>query len=93
MPGDERRSDAREAAPATTGGPSPPDGPGRRSEILEAISIGVREALGAIHRDDALGRLLEPVARAVGASRVYLFENHRAADGRLLTSRRYEWVD
>jgi PAS domain S-box-containing protein len=76
-------------------GPSPDSGAQRaqRSAILEAISTTAQALLTDDHTREAPGRLLEPLARAVGASRVYLFENHRGADGRRLLSQRYEWAD
>ena len=36
-------------------------------------------------------RTLEPLGQVSSASRVYIFENHRDAHGRLLTSQRAEW--
>ena len=64
----------------------------RRNDVLEAISTTAHALLDDIHHPDVLGRLLEPIARAVGASRVYLFENHVDENGRLLMSQRFEWV-
>ncbi|KAB2964978.1 MAG: PAS domain S-box protein [Thermoanaerobaculia bacterium] len=76
-------------------GPDPATGAelAERSAILEAISTSARALLSEMHAPDAPGRLIEPLARAVGASRAYLFENHRGADGRRLMSQRYEWSD
>jgi PAS domain S-box-containing protein len=65
----------------------------QRGAILEAISSTAQALLTEVQAHEIPGRLLEPLARAVGASRVYLFENLRGADGRLLMSQRYEWSD
>ncbi|MBP1643133.1 MAG: multi-sensor hybrid histidine kinase [Acidobacteria bacterium] len=65
----------------------------QRGAILEAISSTAQALLTEVQAHEIPGRLLEPLARAVGASRVYLFENHRDANGRMLTSQRYEWCD
>ena len=65
----------------------------QRGAILEAISSTAQALLTEVQAHEIPGRLLEPLARAVGASRVYLFENHRDANGRMLTSQRYEWSD
>jgi two-component system cell cycle sensor histidine kinase/response regulator CckA len=64
----------------------------RRNDVLEAISTTAQTLLDDIHDPDLFGRLLEPLARALGASRVYLFENHVDDQGRRLMSQRSEWV-
>ncbi len=63
-----------------------------RDAILQALAYAAEYFL--IHSrtrvpiETVLGRLGE----AARVSRVYVFENHRAPDGSLLTSQRYEWT-
>lgn len=71
--------------------------PGRRPEPSggrEAILGAVAEAAERFLRDGerSIPAVLEQLGRATGASRVYVWENHRAGDGTLLTSQRYEWA-
>lgn len=60
--------------------------------ILKAIS----ESTAALFTESAFGgavsHLLRTLGGAVGASRVYFFENHRGRRGEILASQRYEWV-
>lgn len=65
----------------------------RREAILRAIgSAAERLFKGESFRENVPG-MIEELGRATGADRVYIFENEKAADGRLLTSQRFEWVD
>jgi len=77
----------REAGGAAAGG-----GRDRHREVLRAISATAHALLDDIHDPEVLGRLLEPIARAVEVSRAYLFENHADEDGRLRVSQRFEWT-
>jgi len=64
----------------------------KRGEILEAVSGIAHSLLSDALVAEPPERLLEPVAIATGASRVYLFENHPGEDGRRLMSQRWERV-
>ena len=64
----------------------------RRDAILDAIGRGAARLLADERIDDAIQAVLEGLGRAIGASRAYVFDNHRDADGRLRTSQRYEWA-
>ncbi len=64
----------------------------QRERYLEAVVE--MQALLLTASDEQLGAFnaaLAPLGVAAGASRVYLFENHRDAQGRLLLSQRAEW--
>jgi len=64
----------------------------RHGEILAAVST-VAHALFTVGLEMKTPHgLLEPLAVAAGASRVYLFENHLDADGHAVMSQRWEWV-
>ena len=54
----------------------------------------VQHRLLATQNDEPLytQEVLEPLGRASGASRVYVFENHYSPEGELLTSQCAEWV-
>ena len=64
----------------------------RRERYLEAV-VEMQTRLLSTDSDQlgAFNHALAPLGDASGASRVYLFENHKAADGALLTSQRAEW--
>jgi two-component system NtrC family sensor kinase len=63
----------------------------RRERYLAALAQ-VQQALLANHGETDLDRrILRPLGVAAGASRTYLFENHRDEAGRLLMSQRAEW--
>lgn len=64
----------------------------RRDAILEAVSSAAGQLLKAASWEEDIQEVLERLGQATQASRVYLFENHTAADGTLLTSQRYEWA-
>jgi two-component system cell cycle sensor histidine kinase/response regulator CckA len=64
----------------------------RRERYLTGLVELQQQLLAAAPSDQALyTRLLTPLGEASGASRVYLFEAHRSADGELLISQRAEW--
>jgi diguanylate cyclase (GGDEF)-like protein/PAS domain S-box-containing protein len=63
-----------------------------RAAILEAVAFSARAFLETGWQAGAAAAL-ERLGRAAAASRAYVFENRRAADGQLLCSQRYEWVE
>ncbi len=64
----------------------------RREAILAAVSFAAENFLQTESWEHDIQEILEPLSQAVMASRAYIFENHRAENGDLLTSQRYEWV-
>ncbi|HEX6262859.1 MAG TPA: PAS domain S-box protein [Actinomycetota bacterium] len=70
------------------------DAPSGRSGGREAILGAVAEAAERFLSEgvEAMPVVLEQLAGATGASRVYVWENHEGEGGALLTSQRYEWV-
>lgn len=68
-----------------------PDGD-RREAILEAVGFAAEQFLATTAWEQSVQAVLAVLGQATGASRVYIFENHIAQDGTLLTSQRYEWV-
>lgn len=64
----------------------------QREAILEAVSFAAERFLRATSWEGTIQPALERLGQATGASRVYIFENHTAEDGVLLTSQRYEWA-
>ncbi|TVQ30146.1 MAG: sensor domain-containing diguanylate cyclase [Wenzhouxiangella sp.] len=64
-----------------------------REAILAALAQASRLLFNNSDKIVAMERALAELGEAVGADRVYVFENHRdAASGRLLASQRHEWV-
>ncbi len=63
-----------------------------RDAILEATSTAARRFLGAESWESCIQDVLELLGETIGVSRVYIFQNHQAEDGTLLTSQRYEWA-
>jgi PAS domain S-box-containing protein len=63
----------------------------RRERYLTGLVEMQQRLLAAQQSENFYGRLMDPIGRASGASRVYLFEAHRSADGELLFSQRAEW--
>ena len=63
-----------------------------RDAILEAVSHGAEELVGASSWRDPAPRFLQELGEASGASRTYLFENGIREDGRLVSSQRFEWA-
>ncbi len=63
-----------------------------RDAILEAVSDGARALVAAQSWRDPAPRFLQALGEASGASRTYLFENGVRADGRRVSSQRFEWT-
>ncbi|MBK8264333.1 MAG: GAF domain-containing protein [Nannocystis sp.] len=65
----------------------------RRERYLEAVvEMQARLLTSSEDHLGAFNHALAPLGEAAGASRVYLFENHRRpSDGALVTSQRAEW--
>ena len=64
-----------------------------RESILDALARGASIVFNSDDKDAALCEALSRLGEAVGADRVYIFENHPEPDsGRPLASMRYEWV-
>ncbi len=64
----------------------------RRDAILEAVRMSAEYLLTARNWHDCIDKVLARLGEATAVSRVYLFENHRPADGAPLTSLRAEWT-
>jgi signal transduction histidine kinase len=64
----------------------------RRDTILEALAYAGEKLLAPGDPDVILSDVLAHLGQATGVSRVYIFQNHLAPDGTLLTSQRYEWT-
>ncbi len=64
----------------------------RRDAILEAVAFAAQQLFQASDWDRAMRETLARLGRAADVSRAYVFENHIAPDGTLLTSQRHEWV-
>ncbi|RFF32728.1 GGDEF domain-containing protein [Wenzhouxiangella sediminis] len=63
-----------------------------RDAILSALAHAARILFGAEGNDQVMPKALQVLGEAVGADRVYVFENHRDPEtGELLASQRYEW--
>ena len=64
-----------------------------REAILSAISTAAERFLRNATLDNKrVENILSQLGEAADVSRVYIFENHVAGDGTLLTSQRYEWA-
>lgn len=64
----------------------------RRDVILAALAESSELLLAPADLNEVLPEALARLGLAACVSRCYVFENHRAPDGTLLTSQRYEWV-
>lgn len=64
----------------------------RHDTILDAISFIAETFLKDNDIETNIQTTLERLGNATSVSRVYIFENHQAADGTLLMSQRYEWA-
>lgn len=63
-----------------------------RDAILSALADAARILFGAKGDDQVMPRALQVLGEAIGADRVYVFENERDSDtGELLASQRHEW--
>jgi PAS domain S-box-containing protein len=63
----------------------------KRERYLAALVDVQRRLLAGVDRLLSDASIIEPLGRAAGASRVYLFENHRDETGRLIANQRVEW--
>lgn len=63
----------------------------RREAILEAVGYAAGQFLQTQNWEQSIGMVLARLGQAAEVSRVYIFENHLAQDGALLTSQRHEW--
>lgn len=63
----------------------------RRDAILEAVSFAAEQFLQSASWEDDMQLVLERLGSATAVSRIYVFENYTAEDGRPLTRQRYEW--
>ena len=63
-----------------------------RDAILEATNTAARKFLGSESWEACIQDVLSLLGETIAVSRVYIFQNHQAEDGTLLTSQRYEWV-
>lgn len=64
----------------------------RRDATLEAIAYAAQRFLEEEAWEEVVPEVLRRLGRATGASRSYLFQNHREGDGDLRTTQRWEWV-
>lgn len=60
--------------------------------ISAAVAHVARQLLEAADWHERINAVLGQLGQVSGATHAYVFENHSGADGRLLTSQRYEWV-
>jgi hypothetical protein len=63
----------------------------KRERYLAALVEVQRRLLAYRDRENYYKEILEPLGEVSGASRIYIFENHRDARGELLMSQRGEW--
>jgi PAS domain S-box-containing protein len=64
----------------------------RRDALLEAVVFVAERFLRSPDWRTGLPEVLARLGKAATVSRVYIFENHEAENGRLLTSLRFEWT-
>jgi len=60
--------------------------------VRRAVALSATELLRSLDPDHSIPRVLELIGSAAGVSRIQLYENERRPDGRLNTTRRYEWA-
>lgn len=63
-----------------------------RGAILDAVSFAAEHFLEAGSWRDGIDDVLARLGQAMEVSRVYVFENHAAAEGGLRTTQSYEWA-
>ena len=63
----------------------------RRDAVLHAVAHTADELVRAQADGPAVNQMLSAIGEAAQVSRVFVFENHTAPDGDLLTSERFEW--
>jgi signal transduction histidine kinase len=64
----------------------------RRDAILAAVARSAEQLAQPKPWHELVPRVLRTLGEATGVSRVYVFENQRAASGDVLVSQRFEWV-
>ncbi len=64
----------------------------RQNAILNAVRSAAELFLGTFSWQTHIQTVLAELGQAAEASRAYIFENHCAPNGTILTSQRYEWV-
>lgn len=64
----------------------------QREAILSAVANTTQKLLKAPDWRDEIDGILKLLGEATGASHVYIFENYRGTDGKLLSSQKYEWT-
>jgi PAS domain S-box-containing protein len=64
----------------------------RRGAILEAVGAAGQLLMVADSWESVIPDILAGLGWAARVSRIYIFENDHRADGRTLSSQRYEWV-
>ena len=64
----------------------------RRDKILEASGFAAERFLNAPSWTDCIDDVLERAGEAATASRAYVFQNERSADGETLTTQVFEWT-
>ena len=64
----------------------------RRDAILAAVSFAAEHYLSSYDWEATTREVLTRIGEAAHVCRAYIFENHLAPDGELLTSQRMEWV-
>jgi PAS domain S-box-containing protein len=80
------------------GRPASEDVPQRRwsrrqgESILHSVVEAAKAFLTASDAERTIPGVLGGLGRATEVSRVYVFQNHRLPDGRLLVDQRYEWT-
>ncbi|MEX0753651.1 MAG: PAS domain-containing protein [Actinomycetota bacterium] len=74
---------------AAAAAPGDTASPGER--LLEAVARTAERFLRAEDWAEPVQEVLADIGEATGVGRVYIFENHRARDGTLLHSMRWEW--
>ncbi len=63
----------------------------RAAIVRRAVAQSATELAQAEQPENVIPRILELIGTACKASRVQLFENEQARDGRITTTQRYEW--
>ena len=64
----------------------------RKDNLLRAVANAADVILGAPHAEVPFGDVLAELGQATGASRIYVFRNHRGEDDVLLASQLAEWT-
>jgi hypothetical protein len=65
----------------------------RRTAMLDAISYGAAQIIGAEDWRAGIQEMLNRLGRATEVSRVTLFEIHQGADGQPVETCRYDWAE